>query len=129
MCVCVRVRARACACVFACVCLCVCLCVRARARARVCMNSCFSYPACNSYLLCAVLSYVACLAVPYFITSSHKRYDFREKKLVDIKLVLIFKTTFIKTFIILRKIQRHAIITIYRSSCIVPVILVRITGT
>jgi hypothetical protein len=34
-----------------------------------------------------ILSSVACLALPYFFTFSHKRYDFREKKLLHIKCV------------------------------------------
>jgi hypothetical protein len=38
---------------------------------------------------------VACLAVPYFSILSHKRNDFRLKKLLNIKCVLIFSTTFV----------------------------------
>ena len=46
---------------------------------------------------CAVLSSVACLAVPFFPTLSHKPHDFREKevkKVIDRKMcVFIFSTT------------------------------------
>jgi len=43
---------------------------------------------------CATLHcHVACLALPYVFTLSHKRYDFPgKKKLLDIKCVLIFYT-------------------------------------
>jgi len=43
----------------------------------VCLNYLFSYPACKSRVLCAVLLSVACPAVSHFSTLSHERYDFR----------------------------------------------------
>jgi len=39
-----------------------------------------------------ILSPVPCLAVQHFSTLFHKRYDFRKKKLLNIKCVLIFST-------------------------------------
>ena len=42
-----------------------------------------------------IFTSVTCLAIPYFSTLSHKRHDFRKKKILNIKCVLIFYTTFI----------------------------------
>jgi hypothetical protein len=72
-----------------------------------------------------ILSSVTCMAVPYFSALLYKRRDFR-KKLLNIKCVLIFSTTFVRKFLILRRTERDIIINVHRSSCKVPVILLRL---
>ena len=66
----------------------------------VCVYFCLSYPTCKFPLFCVLLyhvfSSVTCLALQYFFTLSHKRYDFRRKLLnTYILCVLIFSTTFV----------------------------------
>jgi hypothetical protein len=71
-----------------------------------------------------ILSSVACLAVQYFSTLSHKRHDFRGKKVLNIKCVFWFSLQLLsETFLILRRIQRDIIINVHRSSCKVPLLL------
>jgi hypothetical protein len=62
---------------------------------------------------------VACLALLYFSTLSHKRHDLTSNVRFDFSLQLLFET-----FLILRRIQRDIVINVYSSSCKVPVILV-----
>jgi hypothetical protein len=75
---------------------------------------------------CVIFSSVACPALQYFSTLSHKRHDFRKKKhLLKIKRSLIFSTNLSETFLVPRRIQWYMIKKVYLSSCKVPVILVR----
>jgi hypothetical protein len=60
-----------------------------------------------------------------FSTLSHNRYDFQEKVIEHKMCVLIFSTDLSETFIILRRTERDIIINVHKSSCKVPVILVR----
>jgi len=52
-----------------------------------------SYPACSAHAPCYIP--VIPLNVPHFPTLSYKRHDFRGKKLLNIKCVLISSTAFI----------------------------------
>ena len=59
-----------------------------------------------------LLSFVASLAQPYFSTLSHKRHDFREKVTEHKICVLISSTTLSKTFLNLRRSQRHIVMNV-----------------
>ena len=64
-----------------------------------------------------ILPSVACLAIPYLSTLSHKRNDFGEKVTGYEMRVLIFSTTLSRTFFILRRIQGDISIIVHRCSC------------
>ena len=60
-----------------------------------------------------------------FATLSHKRQDFRKKRLFIIKSVFSYSVqTFCDKFVTLRIIQQDIIINVLRTSCKLPVILV-----
>jgi len=67
-----------------------------------------------------ILSTVACPAVPYYSTCSHKRQDSRKKKIEHKMYVVILSTTLSVTFLILRSIVRDIIISVHRSPCKYP---------
>ena len=72
-----------------------------------------------------ILSSVACLAVPYFSTLSHKRHDFL-KKVIEHKMCSdFFLELFSETFLIVGRIEIDFIVYVHRSSCKVSVILAR----
>jgi len=71
-----------------------------------------------------VLSSVACLSLLYLSTLSHKGHDFREKKLLNTKCVLIFSTTVVRNISHSKK-NLDIVINVHASSYKVPVILVR----
>jgi hypothetical protein len=76
---------------------------------------------------CDILSSVACPALQYISTLSHKRYDFRKKKkFIEQKIsVLIPLHILSETFLIIIRTERDTTINVYRSSCKVPVIVER----
>jgi hypothetical protein len=79
--------------------------------------SCLSYQAWISHAQ-------HCLALPYSSTLFHKRHNIRKKDTEYKTHILILSTTS-GTFIIPRSVQRDIVINAHRSSCKVPVILVR----
>jgi hypothetical protein len=60
----------------------------------------------------------------FHILSQKARFS-KKKKLLNTKCVLLFSTTFSEAFLIQRRIERDMIKNLYRSSCKLPVILVR----
>ena len=72
---------------------------------------------------CAILSSVSCPAVPYFPTISHKRHNFREKKLLNTKCVFWFSLQRLsETFLISRRSERNIIITVHSCSVKYPLL-------
>jgi len=78
------------------------------------------YPACYAHA-----SSVACAALQYLSTLSHKRHNIRKKVIKHKMHVLIFFTTFSKTFLILGSTEQDMIKNVLHSSCTVPIKLVR----
>jgi len=63
---------------------------------------------------CAIVSSVACPALQYFSTFSHKRHDFREKKVLNTKCVFWFRQQLLsETFLIIRRNGRDMIIGLH----------------
>jgi hypothetical protein len=79
----------------------------------------FRFPVCKDHAPCFT-------AVPYFSTSSHKRYDFGEKNWLNMKYVFRSSLRLLsETFVIVRRIQRYITVNVHRPSCKVPVLFVR----
>jgi hypothetical protein len=67
---------------------------------------------------CAILSSVACPAVPYFPVLYHKRHDFGKKVTEHKMCVLIFSITFFsETFLIMGRTERDMIKNVFWASC------------
>ena len=61
----------------------------------VCVCVCVSVGSLSSMqCMCRIMSFVACLTLPYFSTLPHKRDDLRGKLIEHKMYVLIFSTTF-----------------------------------
>ena len=66
---------------------------------------------------CAIFSSVACPALQRFSTLSHKRHNFRKNCIEPKMYVLTFFTTFVETFLVLRRNKPDVIINVYLSLC------------
>ena len=81
------------------------------------------YPAYNEfaqYLMCGLSGSTTVSAL------SHKRHDFRKKKVTDHKSVFLYSLKILCVkFLILRSTERDLVKNVHRSSYKVPVILVR----
>jgi hypothetical protein len=68
------------------------------------------------------------VALPYFSTLPHNRYDFREggRELLNKKCDLIFSTNSVCDFFFHSRETERVIINVVRSSCKVPVVRVRL---
>jgi hypothetical protein len=75
----------------------------------------------TSFLRRIILPSVACLALPYFSTLSHKWHDFRKN--TEYMCNFIFCTPSVWNTSYFKKIQRDIIINVHRSSCKVPVLI------
>jgi hypothetical protein len=96
------------------VCAHACVWVSARARGRACASSHVALLIQNATRMRhIVLSFVASLFPPKaFLTLSHKHHDFQEK-VTEQNCVFSFSLQFSsKTFLILRRIQRHIVINV-----------------
>jgi len=65
---------------------------------------------------CAILSSVACPALQYFSTLSHKRQAFRKKVTEHKMFVVVFSTDLLETFPFLRRTERDMVKSVYWSS-------------
>jgi hypothetical protein len=75
----------------------------------------FSYPARNAHA--PHYSHVAWPALPYLSTLSHKRQDFREKKVTGYNVRVLSLKLLSEIFLILRRIQCDIITKVRSSSC------------
>ena len=127
VCVCVRARACVCACAHACMCMCACLCVCvcvcacARTHAHACMQPQF----CSMQCACAALYCHPWPVGPYHIFP-HYHINIKNfiRKLLNMKCVLSLQF-YLKKSLILRRMKGDIIINVCRSSCKVPIVLVR----
>jgi len=75
---------------------------------------------------CVIFSSVVCLALQHFSTLSRKRNDFGEKKLLNIRSLVLFSLPLLsETFLILRRTERAMIKNAHWSSCKVLEAVVR----
>ena len=78
-----------------------------------------------SFLCHIILLSVSCLAVPYVYTLSHKGKMFEKKNILHKMGVLIFYKILVQNVSHFKRIQQSTIINVRRSSCKIPITLVR----
>ena len=77
-----------------------------------------------------ITSSVPCLVLQHFSTLSHKRCDFRKKKVTERKIVFRFSLQRLsETFLNQRRLQRDTALNVRTSSSKVTLILVRFCGS
>ena len=64
-----------------------------------------------------ISSSVACLAIPYVSTLSHKGHDLRKQLYTTQMSVLIFSATFTRNIFILRRVEHDLIVNVHQYSC------------
>jgi len=112
--------------------------VKARSRNHCCSGKAICIT-CSEYVSVAlviehakrmrrtILTSVACQVALFHIISKSTRISKKKKKKPNIKCMFSFPLQLLsKTFVILRRIHRDTITNVYRPSCKVPVILVRL---
>ena len=105
--------------VHGCVRACVCVCGFADAVACACVPVVTQHA---KRMRRIVLSSVASLAPPHFLTLSRIKSDFKKDVIEHKMCVWIFSTTFIRKSLILRRIKRDIVINVKTSLCEVLVI-------
>ena len=84
------------------------------------------YPACNAHVhkcICSIQSSMACPAIQYFFSFSHKQHDLK-KKLLNTKCVFWFSLQLLsETFLILRRKEQDMPKTVHWSPCKYPLLL------
>ena len=103
-------------------CACVRVCGFAGSLARVCTRVALLTQ--HAKRICYIILSSMAFLVTHVSALSHKQHDFRKRKLLNKKCVLIFSTDFIWN-IILRRIERDMVLNVKTSLCEVPIILVR----
>ena len=84
-----------------------------------------SYPACKAHAPNCILIYGLAYCA-YFSTLSHKRHDYRKKKVIEHKICILILQLLCYRFLILRRSHRYILFNVHRSRCKVPVIFFRI---
>ena len=103
-------------------CVCVCVCVRVRVRVCVCVCVFVAvYIQHAMHMRHIVICGLAGSTV--FFTFSHKRHDCRKKKFLKERVCLNFPANSYEKFLIPRRTERDNIISVYWSSCKVPLLL------